>query len=395
MLTDAIPIGRLAGIRVSVSPSWLIVLALITFGFGALVLPAAQPRWPALLCWAVGLGVGLLFSVCVLLHELAHSAVARSRGVPVRSITLFLFGGLSRLGREAPSPSAELAIAAAGPLASLAIAAISLSLALWIERPPNQPLGLLRWLLFVDHPRNLFATLLVGLAGFNALLYWVNLVPGFPLDGGRVLRSLVWFASDDYHWANLIATRCGQLAAIGLLMAGVLLASERTRLGLANGVWLALMGLFLLVSASHSYRVAELFKLLDGVLARDLLKPARVIAPTAPLDEAAALLADEPQAGPLVVVDGGLPLGLISPTTLARRGADELGSMPARLAMRPLPEDALLSPDQPASQALRQMLELDLEQLPVVENGQLAGLVLRDDVVRAMELRRRLGRGGS
>jgi Zn-dependent protease/CBS domain-containing protein len=394
VLTDAISIGRLAGIRVSVSPSWLIILALITIGFGALVLPAAQPRWPALLCWAVGFGIGLLFSACVLLHELAHSAVARSRGVPVRSITLFLFGGLSRLGREAPSPSAELAIAAAGPLASLAIAAIALGAALWIERPSDLPLGLLRWLLFVDHPRNLVAMLLVGLAGFNALLYWVNLVPGFPLDGGRVLRSLVWYASDDYHWASLVAIRCGQLAAIGLLMAGVVLALERTRIGVANGVWLALMGLFLLVSASQSYRVAELLHLLDGGFARDLLKPARTIAPTAPLDEAAALLNDEPQAGPLVVVDEGRPLGLISPTTLARRGAEGLGSSPARLAMRPLPEDAMLSPDQPASHVLRQMLELDFEQLPVVEDGELTGLVLRDDVVRAMELRRRLGQGG-
>jgi Zn-dependent protease/CBS domain-containing protein len=393
VLTDAIPIGRLAGIRVSVSPSWLIIMALNTFGFGALVLPAAQPRWPALLCWAVGLAIGLLFSACVLLHERAHSAVARSRGVPVRSITLFLFGGLSRLSREAPSPSAELAIAAAGPLASLAIAAIALGAALWIERPSDASLGLLRWLLFVDHPRNLAATLLVGLAGFNALLYWVNLVPGFPLDGGRVLRSLVWYASDDYHWASLVATRCGQLAAIGMLMAGILLALERTRIGVANGIWLALMGLFLLVSASHSYRVAELLQLLDGVFARDLLKPARTIAPTAPLDEAAALLNDEPQAGPLIVVDEGRPLGLISPATLAKRGAAGLGSAPARLAMRPLPEDALLTPDQPASQVLRQMLELDFEQLPVVENGELVGLVLRDDLVRAMELRRRLGRG--
>src|SRR5437762_10612025 len=177
MLDDSFTIGRLFGIRLAVSPSWLIILALVTFAVGGVYLPSQYPRWPQALYWAAGLGASLLFFVCVVLHELAHSLVALRKKVPVRSITLFLFGGVSQIGKGAPSPGVEFAIALAGPLTSLGLAAVAAALFLLI-RGYSEPMG----------------APLFWLAGVNVSLGLFNLLPGFPLDGGRLLRAIVWFA---------------------------------------------------------------------------------------------------------------------------------------------------------------------------------------------------------
>ena len=183
-MRNAITIGRLAGIRVDVNLSWLAMFGLITYSLGAVYFPRGHPGWSSELAWAVGLAASVLFFACVVLHELAHSLTATHFGIPVRGITLFVLGGVSRIGREPPTATVELRIALAGPLASLLLALVFALL--WVaagrlERTFAEPL------------RALF----FWLAGVNAGLAIFNLLPGFPLDGGRVLRSLVWLASDD------------------------------------------------------------------------------------------------------------------------------------------------------------------------------------------------------
>ena len=182
MFNDSITIGRIFGIRLAVSLSWFFIFGLVTLSLATVYFPQQYPRWPKELYWVAGIGASVLFFGCVLLHELAHSLVALRKKVPVRSITLFLFGGVSQVGKEAPSPGAEFAIAVAGPLASLGLAAIAAGFFL-VLKGHSEPLG----------------ALFFWLAGVNVSLGLFNMLPGFPLDGGRILRSMVWFAADDFR----------------------------------------------------------------------------------------------------------------------------------------------------------------------------------------------------
>lgn len=376
MLNDAITVGRLFGIRFSISLSWLVIFAVVTFSLGGVYFPGQYPRWPRELHWATGLLASILFFVCVVLHELAHSLVARWAKVPVRSITLFLFGGVSHIGREPPSPGAELAIAIAGPLASIGLGVVA-GLGFLATRQVSEPL----------------AALSFWLAGVNLSLGLFNLLPGFPLDGGRVLRALAWFAGEDYHWATGVAARGGQLSALTMIVGGIYLAVGPERGGLANGLWLALIGWFLLSAANSAYRTMRVLAELDGLVVRDVMRPAPPpLSAEAELEQAAPLLEASPGGDPLIVMEGERAIGLLEPAALRDGLAAGLARQRVRTLMTPLPPDLILPPDLPAGQALQALLDHGREVLPVVEQSELLGLVRRDDLLRVVALRRRLRR---
>ena len=376
MFTDSITVGRLFGIRFAVSLSWFLIFFLVTFSLGSVYFPSQYPRWPQALYWAAGLGASLLFFVCVVLHELAHSLVALRKKVPVRSITLFLFGGVSQIGKDAPSPGVEFAIALAGPLTSLGLAALAAGLFLLV-RGHSEPMG----------------ALFFWLAGVNVSLGLFNLLPGFPLDGGRLVRAIVWFAADDFRWATRVATRGGQLAALTIMLAGGYLLFAHQRGGLANGFWLIFIGWFLFSAANGSYQAMLVAHALEGLLTRDAMRrdPPLVNADS-PLRELAEALLANPGRDPWVVVRDGAPLGLIGHGALRRVSSERLALVRVGEAMRRLEPNLILADDLPAGQALQTLLESGNASLPVVAEGQVTGLVRRDDLFRLIEIRRRLSR---
>jgi Zn-dependent protease/predicted transcriptional regulator len=376
MFNDSITLGRLFGIRVAVSFSWFGILILLTVSLGGFYFAIEHPQWPRALHWGLGVVASLLFFSCVLLHELAHALVALRNDVPVKSITLFLLGGVTHFGRVVPSPSVEFAIALAGPLASLGLALVAGALYLLVQGF-SEPLGVV----------------LLWLAITNLALGIFNLVPGFPLDGGRLLRAMAWFAAEDFRWATQVATRGGQLAAVTMMLGGGYLAFGQQPGAVANGIWLVFMGWFLLSAANGSYHATVALHALDGFLIRDVMRRSVLkMDATAPLSDLAEVFRDNPDRDDVIVVRDGTPVGLIGQSALGEVSPDRVAVATIADRMRQLSPASILVEDLPAGQALQALLESGNAVLPVVTDGEVVGLIRRDDLLRVIELRRRLGR---
>ena len=224
-------LGKLFGIQFRLHFTWFIIFILVTVSLVA-------PNYSQWLYWVMGIITSLLFFVSVVAHELAHSLVGRVNGIPIRSITLFIFGGVAQMTREVTRPGAELKMAAAGPICSLAIGGL---------------FGLL-WL-FIPNIAAPIATMILWLAIVNGALAAFNLIPGFPLDGGRVFRSLLWRFTDNYSRSTQIATRVGQAVGYSFILGGISIIFLRPfGFSLLDGVWIVFVGWFLENAASASYR---------------------------------------------------------------------------------------------------------------------------------------------
>lgn len=230
-------LGRISGIPIGVHWSILFIFGLITWGLADVVLPQRQPGHPTAVYWGAALVTAVLFYLCLLAHELSHALVARRAGLEVRGITLWLFGGVAELGGDARSPEVELRVGAVGPIVSLVLAGVFAGVAAlgaWWSAPA------------------LLVAMAWWLGTINLTLGLFNLVPAYPLDGGRVLRSLLWRRRGDQEWATLSAARTGEVFALGLITFGLLdLASGGQR----GGLWLTGLGWFL-HSAARSERQA-------------------------------------------------------------------------------------------------------------------------------------------
>ena len=226
-------LGRILGIPVEINASWLVVFLLLTFvlvqEFGE-----ANLNWPVAQRWIVAIGLVLLFFISVLTHELSHSVLARHKGIPVQGITLFIFGGVSRLGRQPDRPMTEFSVAVVGPLTSLLLAAV-FGGAWYLLGTSDSTLGVILFLL----------------AWANLSLGVFNILPGYPLDGGRVLRAAVWGLTGNHRRGTYVATRAGQAIGGLTVIMGVALGVFGNAL---DGVWIALVGGFLFSVATASYR---------------------------------------------------------------------------------------------------------------------------------------------
>jgi Zn-dependent protease len=233
-------LGRIFGIPVEINVTWVIIFLLLTY---LLVnrFDASSLRWPATQQWAVAVVTVVLFFLSVLAHELSHSLVALSRGIRVLGITLFIFGGVSHLEREPERPSEEFLVAVVGPLTSLALAVAATGVLLGLNSG-NWP-----WNARVGSPVEMVAVLL---AWGNLSVGIFNLLPGFPLDGGRVLRAAVWAGSGSFVTATKVAARCGQGVGLLMIAGGIIFA---IRGNLVDGIWAMVIGAFLLSVATGSY----------------------------------------------------------------------------------------------------------------------------------------------
>ncbi len=319
------------------------------------------------LIWALAVVATLLVVISLYAHELAHAAVARSFGLPVRSISLFLLGGLAHIRRDSPSPRAELLIALAGPCLSLVIGVVAAlaSWACWHAAPPVAVLGL--WLAALNLPLAIF-----------------NLVPAYPLDGGRVLRSVLWFAGQDVHWGSVMAARAGELLAAGLLLAGDLRAGHPARLG----HWRALADAGRLVplrrrrqraprGGVHRHAQSAFRGPCDAALATRL-----VDAGHDPVDVRRRISArTPPKPRPSYrAVRGEQVVGLIGYADVRRVVPTRWPSTLVADVMLPLGSTPAVAPDASASAALQLVVEEGIERVPVMIDGRLEGVVTSADL---------------
>ncbi|MGI6208465.1 MAG: site-2 protease family protein [Anaerolineae bacterium] len=387
-------IGRFFGINVRVDWSWLFIFFLVTWNL-ATVLGQVQPEWGTLLTWGGAAFASLLFFGSVLAHELAHSLVARSRGMPVRDITLFLFGGVSNIQREPDSPRDEFFMALVGPLTSIILGGALLLIAgLTSDPTPGlgaDPLGLLGQL----GPVTL---LLYWLGSVNILVGLFNLIPGFPLDGGRVLRSIFWAATDNLRRATRWAAGVGQTIAWLLILAGIAMAFG-VRIpffgtGIIGGLWLAFIGWFLNSAATQSYQQVVIRDILEGVTVSRMMRPNP---PTIPADVTVAALAydyimrADDRAFP--VFDGDRMVGIVTVEDLRKIDRDLWEDTLVRVIMTPAAKLITIGPDEEASEALNRLAQGDIRQLPVVRDGQLVGLLRRRDLIRWLQLHSEMAQG--
>lgn len=366
-------LGKLFGIPFFINYTWFVIFALITFSLAYDQFPRSYPFWSPISYWVVGGATSLLFFVSVVAHELAHGAVARSIGIPVRGITLFIFGGVAQIGREASRPRGELAMAIVGPLSNLGLALLFSGIS-WVADPWNLPV----------------AALAGWLARINLMLALFNLVPGFPLDGGRVLRAILWAVTGDYPRATRVAALIGQGVAYGLILSGVVWAVAFPQ-HLLNGLWLVLTGWFLDRAAEGAYRQAILRETLLGYSAADLMnRDCPSISPNLTLqDLVRQYIMSQGFRFFLVMESQGLQ-GVLTMSEVRRVPQERWDSVSVGDVMIDLERVVKVSPQERAAAVLDQMEEMDIGQMPVVEDGQVLGTVRRDRLLSFIRTRAEL-----
>ena len=375
---------RIFGIEISIDWSWILIFLLVTWNLGAGVFPQLHPDWSPELDWGLGIVAALLFFASVLAHELAHSLVAKSKGLPVKNIVLFLFGGVSNIEREPASPGIEFVMAIVGPLTSIALGVLFVVAG---QFQANIFSG------SVDAFKTLGpgSTLLLWLGPINILVGVFNLIPGFPLDGGRVLRSIIWGVNHDLQKATRLASWVGQVIAWLFIVAGISMAFGASvpifGTGLVGGLWLAFIGWFLNNAAVSSYQQVLLHNVLDGVPVSRLM---RRDAPTVPPNESVSdlvhdwLINTDERAFP--VVDDGRLVGLICLEDVRRVPKDEWDRTPVRGVMTPRDKLLVVGPDEDAAEAMSKLSTRDVRQIPVVQDDHLVGLLRRRDILRYLQL---------
>jgi Zn-dependent protease/CBS domain-containing protein len=338
--------------------------------------------------WDLALVAALLFFASVLAHEVAHALVARAQGLPVRNITLFLFGGVATIQREPSSPRGEVLLALVGPLTSLLLGA----LLLWWGRVSTGLLDSVAAPPGFLVPLSPLSVLLLWLAQINLALGLFNLLPGFPLDGGRVLRALLWAGTHNLRTATRWASWAGQAGGWLLIGAGlVMIVGMRLPFfgaGLLSGVWLVVLGWFLRSAAIHSYRRVVTRDVLTGVpVARLMHAPVPIIPADVTVSDLVhgRMLGTEEQTFP-VSEDGEHLAGVVSPDAVRQVPRAAWESTPVRAIMTPLERVAMVAPQDDAGVALDDLASREVDQLPVVENGRLAGMLARRDIQRWLEL---------
>jgi Zn-dependent protease/CBS domain-containing protein len=392
-----IRVGTLAGIEIWLDWSLLIIFALITLSLTVGLFPAWHPDWGPLVTLATGVGAAVLFLASILLHELSHAVVGRSLGIPVGRITLFVFGGMSHMEEEPKTWKAELWMAAAGPAMSLALGALFLFLAgLFapsLASPPEDPRELVASLGPV-------ATLLMWLGPINILLGLFNLVPGFPLDGGRVLRSILWGATGDMTRATRWAALGGQLVAWLLIASGfAMILGVRVPIfgtGLIGGLWLALIGWFLNNAAMSSYQQLVVRKELHGVPVRRVMhRDYQAVEPSETVEEAIENRVMGGSQRVFPVTEGERFLGLVCLEDIRGVAREERESRAIGDIMTPAERLTTIGPEAEASDALDLLGRQNVNQLPVLDGERLEGLVDREDILRWLTLHEQGPHGGA
>ena len=375
-------VGRVIGIDLNLDASWFVIVALLIYSLGFLEFPhelhpsARMPRADATSI-ALGVATSLLMFASVLAHELAHSWMAIQRGIAVKRITLFIFGGVAQIADEPDRPSSEFLIAIMGPLMSAALAAVFGAAWIWLRILDSTGVAS-GWLTA--------PILLLGiLAQANGSLALFNLAPGFPLDGGRVLRAILWGALRDIRRATRWATRAGQLIAAIMIGGGGL---SFFFLSNGGGIWYALIGVFLWNAASDGYRQMLILETLRGVSVGQLMtRVVETVPPDISIIEFVNAYILPRREQTFVVSDGVAALGIIAFDQIKRVPRNAWHARRVREVMTPRANSESLSPAQTAASALARLSASEQDELPVIENDLVVGFLGQSALMRYLRLK--------
>ena len=358
-------VGRVMGIPIEIAPSWLIIAFLLSSGLALEVFPAWQADLAGYPAWICGVATSLVFFACLLGHELAHAWVAKRFGQSVKRITLFIFGGVAEASQEMRSPREELCIALAGPASSLGFALVFFVLAILAHQLAGPPaLGaVLDWLALI-----------------NTSLAVFNLVPGFPLDGGRVLRAILWARTGDLEWSTRVAATGGEWFGWGLIFLGL------TRLfagSIITGVWLMMIGWMIGQCARGVQLDQGIKKALSGLKVKDLMStPVMVLGAHTRLQDAIESHFLKRPYGSYPVVDGARVVGILDRAQVRAVSPEQWRVLEAIDVMQPIDGAERLTPDQSAADAMTRFDNVGASRLPVMQNNELVGYLSLNDIAR-------------
>jgi Zn-dependent protease/CBS domain-containing protein len=366
-----IPLGHVFGIPIGVHYSWFTILVLLTWVLAASYYPAEFHDWPPVLYWIMGALTAILLFVAVLLHELGHAVMALHYQIPVRGITLFIFGGVAQIGEEPPSAVAEFWIAVAGPLVSFALAAV---------------LGLLQAALSEFAP---LLALTKYLAYVNGTLALFNLIPGFPLDGGRVFRAVVWAITHNLRRATLLAANLGRGVSLLFIVLGVWQVIVGN---ISTGLWIAFIGWFLETAARTEVQRQEAQGLLAGHRASEAMDPNHAAIPAGTtLQQLVDRLIRVAGKRSFVIESDDHSVGLLTLHQIKEVPRSEWPTTPAARIMIPVARAKSIGPDSELWIVLQEMDRSGVTPLPVVANGQIVGMLSREGIMRFLRTLRELG----
>jgi Zn-dependent protease/predicted transcriptional regulator len=366
---------RIGGIEVIVDYSWLIIFFLSIYSMAEFYLPQSNQHYTVRQYWIMGTVAAVFFFISILLHELAHSFVAIKYGVQVTSIRLLIFGGLAQATSEPKNGRQEFLIALAGPATSMTLGLFFLGLCsvLAMGRGMTPP-----------------ATIAFLLGGANVLIALFNMIPGFPLDGGRILRAFLWDHWDDMARATKVVSQLGNAFAIFLILFGLLqfLVTQ----SLLSGLWIIFVGLFMKQSAVASYQGVMLKRALVGVQVRQIMTESLVTVDwLLSLEELVRNYFYRRQFAQFPVFNRDEFIGMVSLDGVKSVSKDLWGFKQVRDIMTPLESVPCLKPTDDASEALSRMIAGDIGRMPVVEDGQLKGIVSRRDIMNFFKIKSDLG----
>ncbi|MBI2486388.1 MAG: site-2 protease family protein [Deltaproteobacteria bacterium] len=374
MFGNGVKLTKIFGIELWIDYSWLIVFILVMWSLASGYFPHEYPGLGKTTYWIMGAVSAILLFVCVLLHELSHSYVAQKSGIAVPKITLFIFGGVAQISEEPRSAKTEFNIAIAGPICSFMLAVI-----FWILAKSD----------FASDDKRLFAVFNY-LAFINIALVVFNMIPGFPLDGGRILRAYLWNRWQDVKKATYIVSQIGSRFGIALMLLGLVSIFFGNLIG---GIWFIFIGLFLNQAASSGYQMTILRDVLSGAKVKNIMTSNVISVPESlSLNDLVQnyfyhyLFVSFP-----VVSDGGQLVGMISIKQVKDLPKDSWHEKKVGDIMVKAPEIPVLSPDDEALSALNLLMRNELGRIPIVDTGKLVGIITRRDIMTFLMIKSDLG----
>lgn len=366
MLNGSWQIAKIRGIPIRLHFSWFIIFGLITWALATRYFPTVAPELPKATNWVRGAIAAIFLFLSVLIHELSHSFVAMYYRLPITSITLFIFGGVAQMRQEPTSPKVELQMAVAGPLSSYILAILFF---------------IIYKLMFHLSGVRAVAFYLFQL---NIILATFNLIPGFPMDGGRVLRALLWRRSGNFISATRIASKTGQRIAMFFILLGIF--SLLT--GYPNSIWFILIGWFLYTAAQSSYQQATIKDILTGIRVRDVMVHNVItVDASTPLTDLVNDYFLRYGYGGFPVVDNGSVVGIISLKEIKGVASDKWQGLIARGVMQPIDDSLIVFEDDEVSDILERMIHEDKGRLIVLRDGILSGLITRSGIMRYLQVK--------
>ncbi len=366
MIGEGIPIGRIFGISIRIHISWFIIFALVAWALTS----SFSPDYSLGVSIAVAVVTSILFFASVLLHELMHSVIAIRNKIPVKAITLFIFGGVSQITEEPRQPGVEFRVAVAGPLTSLILGGVLWGLLFLL--PDGAIKAAAGWLVYINIALGLF-----------------NLIPAFPMDGGRVLRSIIWWRTRNLMSSTRIASGIGKGIAIIFIVGGLyLFFFPLATFGGFDGLWMALIGWFLYSAASGSYRQLVLQQTLQGHAVREIMtRDCAQVQPDTNVDRLVNELVLPTGKRCFIVTADSRPQGMVTLREIKDVPQTDRASRTVGQIMKPMEKLKTVGPDEDLSTVMRIMTEQDINQVPVMENGKLVGMIARDNLLNFINLK--------